>query len=218
MAKVADRFNSVTELAANPDLAKPSFSNLQYTISTKRGALPVSQESIDDAQADLIGLINDIISQEELNTNNYFIATVLKSFAAKTAADVDDLKTIVNVDLDQAYNKSVICSASFYNAMDQLKDSQGHYLLNDSLSSATGKTFLGLPLVVVDDTLIGTLAGDKVAFIGDLKRAVLFADRKQVSLEWQNDQIYGQYLVGVLRNDVQKADAAAGFYVTYTVA
>jgi acetyl-CoA carboxylase carboxyl transferase subunit alpha len=56
------------------------------------------------------------------------------------------------------------------------------------------------------------------AFVGDFKRGVLFADRKDLGLRWADNEIYGQYLQAVLRFGVTKVDAKAGYYVTYTPA
>ena len=66
----------------------------------------------------------------------------------------------------------------------------------------------------MSDELIGENAG----FVGDIKRALLFVDRKDLGLRWADNEIYGQYLQAVVRFDVKKADEKAGYYVTYTPA
>lgn len=217
-AKATAKFNTVAELQANPELAKPSFNNVDYAVQTYRGSLGISQESIDDSEADVTGIVNEEISEEQTNTTNAAVAAVLKSFTAKTVAGVDDIKAVINVAIDPAYNKSIVCSQSFFQTLDTLKDNNGQYLLHQDVATGSPATFLGLPVVKVADDLIGAAAGDKVAFIGDLKRGVLFADRASVSLNWADDSVYGKYLMGAFRFDVKKADAQAGFYVTYTEA
>ena len=106
-----------------------------------------------------------------------------------------------NVDLDPAYNVSFVVTQSFYQKLDTLKDKNGRYLLQDSIVSASGKAFLGHPVFVVADTVLGE-AGEAKAFIGDVQRAVLFADRQELGLRW------------TVRFDVKKADAKAGYFVT----
>jgi len=59
-------------------------------------------------------------------------------------------------------------------------------------------------------------AGDQLAFIGDLARAVTVFDRQQVSLSWADDKVWGQYLMGSLRYDVEITDANAGYFLTNT--
>lgn len=204
---------SVEELEKNPALAKPEFTDVPWKVKTYRGAIPLSQEAIDDADVDLLAIVAEAANQIKVNTTNDAIATVLKDFEAKTAADLDAIKEILNVDLDPAYNVSFVVSQSFYQKLDTLKDKNGRYLLQDSIVSASGKAFLGHPVFVVSDTTLGA-TGEAKAFIGDVQRAVLFADRQELGLRWTDNEIYGQYLQAVVRFDVKKADAKAGYFVT----
>lgn len=206
---------SVAELEKNPALAKPEFERVAWEVATYRGAIPVSQESIDDADVDLLAIVSEAIGQIKVNTTNEAISNILKSFEAKTAADLDAIKSILNVDLDPAYNVSFVVSQSFYQVLDTLKDKNGRYLLQDSIVSASGKAFLGHPVFVVSDEALGA-KGEAKAFIGDVNRAVLFADRVDLGLRWADNEIYGQYLQAVMRFDVKKADAKAGYFVTFT--
>ena len=204
---------SVEELEKNPALAKPEFTDVPWKVKTYRGAIPLSQEAIDDADVDLLAIVAEAANQIKVNTTNDAIATVLKDFEAKTAADLDAIKEILNVNLDPAYNVSFVVSQSFYQKLDTLKDKNGRYLLQDSIVSASGKAFLGHPVFVVSDTTLGA-TGEAKAFIGDVQRAVLFADRQELGLRWTDNEIYGQYLQAVVRFDVKKADAKAGYFVT----
>ena len=204
---------SVEELEKNPALAKPEFTDIPWKVKTYRGAIPLSQEAIDDADVDLLAIVAEAANQIKVNTTNDAIATVLKDFEAKTAADLDAIKEILNVNLDPAYNVSFVVSQSFYQKLDTLKDKNGRYLLQDSIVSASGKAFLGYPVFVVSDTTLG-VTGEAKAFIGDVQRAVLFADRQELGLRWTDNEIYGQYLQAVVRFDVKKADAKAGYFVT----
>lgn len=204
---------SVEELEKNPKLAKPEFTDVPWKVKTYRGAIPLSQEAIDDADVDLLAIVAEAANQIKVNTTNDAIGGVLKTFEAKNAADLDAIKAILNVDLDPAYNVSFVVTQSFYQKLDTMKDKNGRYLLQDSIVSASGKAFLGHPVFVVADTVIGE-AGEAKAFIGDVQRAVLFADRQELGLRWTDNEIYGQYLQAVVRFDVKKADAKAGFFVT----
>lgn len=206
---------SVAELEKNPALAKPNFQEVSWSVLTYRGAIPISQESIDDADVDLVSIVAENVGQIKVNTTNAAIATVMKSFTAKTVADLDELKAIFNKELDPAYNASLVVSQSFYQILDTLKDGNGRYLLQDSITSASGKVLLGRPVFVLADDVLGA-SGEAKAFIGDVKRAILFADRKDLGLRWADNEIYGQYLQAVTRFDAKVADAKAGFFVTFT--
>lgn len=204
---------SVEELEKNPKLAKPEFTDVPWKVKTYRGAIPLSQEAIDDADVDLLAIVAEAANQIKVNTTNDAIGGVLKTFEAKNATDLDAIKAILNVDLDPAYNVSFVVTQSFYQKLDTLKDKNDRYLLQDSIVSASGKAFLGHPVFVVADTVLGE-AGEAKAFIGDVQRAVLFADRQELGLRWTDNEIYGQYLQAVVRFDVKKADAKAGYFVT----
>lgn len=217
LKRATERLNSVEELAKNPDLAKPEFEEVDWKVATYRGAIPLSQESIDDSAIDLTSLVARNANEQKINTTNYAIATVLKVFTAKTVAgeSVDDIKHILNVDLDPAYNKTIVASQSFYQYLDTLKDKNGQYLLHEAITDGSPRTLLGVPVTVVEDELFGA-AGEAHAFIGDLSRGVLFANRKDIQVRWVDNDIYGQYLQAVTRFDVKQADKNAGYFVTYS--
>ena len=215
LKKATARLSTVAELEANPELAKPEFNEVNWSVQTYRGAIPISNESIQDSAVDLVGIISRHANEQKLNTTNYAIATVLKTFTAAAMTTLDDLKKIINVSLDPAYNKAIVATQSFYNVLDTLKDGNGRYLLQDSIVSPSGKVLLGMPVFVIEDTLFGD-AGNTTAFIGDLNRAILFANRVDVTVRWVDHNVYGQYLQVATRFDTKKADANAGYFVTYT--
>lgn len=205
---------SVAELAKNPALANPEFTKVNYEIDTYRGYIPVSQESLDDSDIDLGGLVAENIQRQSLNTSNVEIAKKLQTAPAKAVTTIDDLKDIVNVAIDPAYNVKFIASQSFFNELDKMKDNDGRYLLQQDVTVASGYKLLGREVVVMADDVIGTKAGDKVAFVGDPSLFVKYFDRQQASVRWVDNDVYGQLLAGFVRFDVEVADTAAGFYVT----
>lgn len=215
LKRATERMNSVEELQKNPELAKPEFEEVDWKVSTYRGAIPLSQESIDDSAIDLTSLVATNANEQKINTTNFAIAAVLKAFTAKSVAgeSVDDIKHILNVDLDPAYNKMIIASQSFYQYLDTLKDKNGQYLLHEAITDGSPRTLLGVPVTVVEDELLGA-AGEAHAFIGNLARAVLYANRKDIQVRWVDNDIYGQYLQAVTRFDVKAADKNAGYFVT----
>lgn len=215
IAKSGSKMSTVEELEQNPELSKPKISNIDYSIATRRGYIPISQEAIDDADYDVTGLIRDEINDQSRNTRNTDIATVLKSATEKSVTGLDGLKDLVNKEIKKVYPVKFIISASLYAELDKLKDKNGRYLLQDSITSASGKMLFGREVVVLDDDMIAG-AGELKGFVGDPKSFCTFFDRKQASVEWVDNQIYGKLLAGVVRYDVKKTDTDAGFYITYT--
>lgn len=223
--KSGNRMVSVAELEKNPELAKPTITDVPYDIVTYRGYIPVSQEAIEDADYDIVGLVAAEIADQELNTKNTAIAAVLKTAPAAEydettekalpVVGLDGLKTLLNTKIKQVYNTKLYVSASLYNELDLTKDKNGRYMLQDSITAASGKSFAGREVVVLDDEVIGTSVGDMVAFIGDASEFCTLFDRKRASVKWTDHNVYGELLAGFVRFDVEVVDEEAGFYVTY---
>ena len=214
--KSGTKMVSVAELAKNPELAKPTITEVPYDIETYRGYIPISQEAIDDADYDVAGLIAEEINDQDLNTKNEAIATALKTATAKAVTGVDGLKAVYNVHLKRVYGRKAILTASLFNELDTTKDKNGRYLLQDNITVASGKTLFGHEVVVLDDEIIGTAANDLKGFIGDPYEFATLFDRKQASVKWVDNDVYGQLLAGFVRFDAKATDTDAGFYITYT--
>lgn len=206
--------HTVAELEANPDLDKPQFENVLYDVDTYRGQIPVSRESLDDSDEDLGALIARHIQRIALNTANSKIVENLKTATAKTVHNLDEVKTIINTEFDPAYNLQFIVSQSFYNEVDLMKDNEGRYLLQPSITAQSGKSLLGLNVTVLSDKLLGGSAGAKVAFLGDPAGFTSFFDRNEMAVRWQEHQHYGEILAAAMRFDVKTVDAAAGKFLT----
>lgn len=208
--------NTVEELAESPELAKPEFEEVTWKIATYRGKIPISEESLQDTQVPLMPVIQRNAGEQRLNTLNKAISAKLVTFNAKAStADTvaDDLKHVLNVDLDPAYDKSIVLSQSAYQVLDTLKDKEGRYLLQESITAASGLTLFGKQVVVVNDELLGQV-GEAHIWVGDLKRAILYVNRVDTQITWVKNEIYGQYLGLVMRFDVEVADKSAGYFVT----
>lgn len=208
--------HTVEELEANPDLDKPQFENVLYDVATYRGQIPVSRESLDDSDEDLGALIARHIQRIALNTANSKIVENLKTATPKTVKNLDEIKAIINTEFDPAYNLQFVVSQSFYNEVDLMKDNEGRYMLQPSITAQSGKSLLGLNVTVLSDKLLGGSAGAKVAFLGDPAGFTSFFDRNEMAVRWQEHQHYGEILSAAMRFDVKKVDAAAGKFLTLT--
>ena len=207
--------HTVEELEANPDLDKPQFENVLYDVDTYRGQIPVSRESLDDSDEDLGALIARHIQRIALNTANSKIVENWKTATAKTVKNLDEIKTIINTEFDPAYNLQFVVSQSFYNEVDLMKDNEGRYMLQPSITAQSGKSLLGLNVTVLSDKLLaGEAPNKKVAFLGDPAGFTSFFDRNEMAVRWQEHQHYGEILAAAMRFDVKKVDAAAGKFLT----
>nr|DAM82188.1 MAG TPA: major capsid protein [Caudoviricetes sp.] len=213
--KTDSKMASTDELKANPELGKPSISEIDYSIETYRGYIPVSQEMIDDADYDIMSIVEDEVFNQGENTELSLVATILKSATQADAAGFDGIKDIYNKKLKSIYKASIVVTQSMFAALDKVKDKNGRYMLQTDVASPTGYSFGGKTIYPVDDTVFGS-EGDMKFFIGDVSEFVKLFDRSQVSVKWVNNDIYGQLLGLFIRLDVKKVDAAAGFFGTYT--
>nr|DAJ87956.1 MAG TPA: major capsid protein [Caudoviricetes sp.] len=213
--KTDSKMASAEELKANPELGKPSISEIDYSIKTYRGYIPVSQEMIDDADYDIMSIVEDEVFNQGENTELSLVATILKSATQADAAGFDGIKDIYNKKLKSIYKASIVVTQSMFAALDKVKDKNGRYMLQTDVASPTGYSFGGKTIYPVDDTFFGS-EGDMKFFIGDISEFVKLFDRSQVSVKWVNNDIYGQLLGLFIRLDVKKVDAAAGFFGTYT--
>lgn len=207
------------ELAENPQLAKMALSGVDYKLKTYRGAIPVSQELLDDADSNvqIEQLIGDYATQIHDNTLNADIASALKTATASTVTSFDDFKKAYN-DTYKYSQRVVVISKSGYDALDTLKDNEGRYLLQDDIASATGKAILGAPVYVVEDTRLGAKDGDQVAFVGSVHSFVTVADFKDLRVKWTDDYVYGEQLQLIVREDTVVADPDAGKFLTLNFA
>ena len=206
---------STDELKSNPELGKPAISEIDYSIKTYRGYIPVSQEMIDDADYDIMAIVEDEVINQGENTELSLVTAILKTATQADATGFDGIKDIYNKKLKSIYKTSIVVTKSMFAALDKVKDKDGRYMLQTDVASPTGYSFGGKTIYKVDDTVFGN-EGDMKFFIGDVTEFVKEFDRSQVSVKWVNNDIYGQLLGLFIRLDMKKVDEEAGFFGTYT--
>ncbi|MGY3748079.1 phage major capsid protein [Vagococcus salmoninarum] len=220
------KMHTVEELQQNPDLAKPEFIPVKWEVQTYRGMIAISQESIDDTEADLVGIVNTNADEQRENTSNDLITKQFQDFTkveinAATDHIVDKLKEILNKKLKTGYDKSLIVTQSFFHILDTLKDKDGKYLLQPDITKASDGVIGNKKVHIVDDEQLQVNTGTaeapvynpQTAFIGDSKRAILMPKRAEISAKWADDKIYGEYVATGIRFGISKGDPDAGFFV-----
>ncbi|WP_436669733.1 phage major capsid protein [Lactiplantibacillus plantarum] len=216
LQKNTGRLVSKAELADNPSLENFGIKSVEYAVETLAGVLPVSYEMISDGAVDIPGIVSNYVNEARQLTEQEKIGAVLQTAKPVAATTADDLKDAFNIGLSN-YTKMIVASESAYADIDKLKDGNGRYLFQDSISSASGKSLFGAPVVVVPDTVLGK-AGEAHLFIGDLKSFVLEAYKDEVTVKWTDNDIWGQKASVYLRADFKPADTDAGKFVTFTPA
>ncbi|MCZ2766174.1 phage major capsid protein [Lacticaseibacillus paracasei] len=214
LSKASAQLVSAAELADNPKLANASLTQVNYDVQTLRGSLPISLEMTQD-YPNITSLLTQYINDIKDQTEQHKIGAVLQTATTVAAKSIDDIKDAFNVGLSNYSDRMFVASESFFAAIDKQKDAEGRYLLQDSITSPSGKQLFGAPLVVVADDVLGK-SGDAKAFIGSVKNFVVETVKGNINLSWQRNENFEQVLLAALRADFKAADTAAGKFITYT--
>lgn len=215
ISKSKNKMKKTSELEKNPELAKTPINKVNWTVDTYRGELSVSKEMIDDANYNIMALVEEDAVNQEVNTTNFEIATILKSATAVNASGFDGLKDVINKKIPSVYDVSIVATDSMFSALDKVKDKEGRYMLQPDPTSPTGYKFKNKIIYTVPDDLLGE-ENDMKAFIGDVYEFVALFDREQTTVKWTPNEIYGEKLGLFSRFGLTKTNEEAGAFVTYT--
>ena len=215
ISKSKNKMKKTSELEKNPELAKTPINKVNWTVDTYRGELSVSKEMIDDANYNIMALVEEDAVNQEVNTKNFEIATILKSATAVNASGFDGLKDVINKKIPSVYDISIVATDSMFSALDKVKDKEGRYMLQPDPTSPTGYKFKNKIIYTVPDDLLGA-ENDMKAFIGDVYEFVALFDREQTTVKWTPNEIYGEKLGLFSRFGLTKTNEEAGAFVTYT--
>lgn len=199
-------FSSVNEGAAIGQKATPTFSKIDYTIDKFAGILPVTDELLADSDANISNVLIKWLGDESVATENAQILSLINPGSTGTniaSQPIDGIKTALNVTLGQAYaeNAAIITNDDGFNFLDTMKITGSNEYLLKPAKDQTAPTPYTLavgarlvPVVVVPNAVFpstvvatGDNAGTYIPFVvGDLKEAVAFFDRQQLSIMTSN--------------------------------
>lgn len=203
---------TVQELEESPELGLRKLGEQKYEINTHRGLLKVSWEALDDG-VEVENIIVEELAEEITATKNGKILNALKDLTPKTVTTIGEIKTILNVELKKRYAKEFVVSTDVYDQLDQMKDKNGRYLLQESITSATGYRMFGKDVRVIDKEVIG----ENTMFVGSLKDAVVLFLRKQLLVNYEVWNQYGKVFSPILRLDARLKNKQAVVKVDFQV-
>ncbi|AAO36625.1 major head protein (endogenous virus) [Clostridium phage phiCTC2B] len=220
-------FAEVAESGEIKENATPKFTQLPYSVKKYAGFFKVTNELLKDNDQAIRGALIKWIGDESRVTRNKLILAELNKKPKTAIAKIDDIKDVLNVQLDPAfrYTSSIVTNQDGYNYLDKLKDTDGDYLLQPSITAPSGKQLFGVPIIVISnkdlpsDTTDGTKAP---VIIGDLKEAVVMFDRETLSV-MASDVAGDAYLTDVTlfraieREEVKTRDGEAFVYGQLTI-
>ena len=128
----APGFKKVLENGAVQEIAGPRFERITYDIEDYAGYLPVTNDLLNDSDANIAQVIVDWIGQNSLVTDNAEILAILQGKDAVELAGIKGIKKEINVTLGQAYKGAVriVTNDDGLNYLDTLEDVNKRPLLN----------------------------------------------------------------------------------------
>ncbi len=171
--------------------SKPQFDVLNYQIKKYAGYMPVTNELLEDSDANIANMMTEWLAQESVATENAQILAKVKEKAATAMAGIVDIKKAVNVDLAAfADTVRIFTNADGLQYLDTLEDGNKRPLLSPNptqpmaMSLSVGAR--SIPLVVIPNDVLPTESNKIPVIIGDLHEYVEQFDRKGLVLTTSN--------------------------------
>lgn len=181
----------------------PQFERIDYEIEKYAGYFPVTNELLQDSDANITEVLTSWIGNESRVTRNKIILTAINKKEKTVIAGLDDIKKALNVTLGQAFKPTsrIVTNDDGLQYLDTLKNEKGEYLLQptptDPMQMALCAGATRIPVFVIPNADMPSNASEakkrKIPMIiGDLKEAVKFFDRKLLTIMTSNVAVAGQ--------------------------
>lgn len=181
----------------------PQFERMSYEIAKYAGYFPVTNELLEDSDANITDTLVTWIGDESRVTRNKIILDVIDQKAKTTIKSLDDIKEALNVTLGQAFKQTscIVTNDDGLQWLDTLKNDRGEYLLQPSPADpmkmvlCAGATTVPVKVIPNDDMPSDTTTKGTTkipVIIGDLKEGIKFFDRKRLTLITSNIAVAGE--------------------------
>jgi HK97 family phage major capsid protein len=177
--------------------------------------LPVAKQLLQDTDVNIMSFIGSEFAKASVRTENKLIIEKLKAVNVKTIKGIDDIGTILNVDLDPAIaeNARIVTNQTSFDWLDKQKDGNGLPLLQPCLTEPTKKMLKGKIIEVFSDEEIQPKTSKNLVFyIGDFEEFITFYDKLGTEIAKSDEAGFKQYatwLRVVQRFDVGVVDDKA---------
>lgn len=181
----------------------PQFECLTYKIKKYAGYFPVTNELLADSDQNITGTLITWIGNESRVTRNKLILAALKKKSKTALSGLDDVKKAVNVTLGQAFKATskIITNDDGLQYLDTLKDANGRDMLQPNptdpakMQLRAGATIIPIKVLPNNEFPSDTETAGKrkiPMIIGDLREAVKFFDRNQMTMLTSNIAAIGE--------------------------
>lgn len=184
-------FKKVAEDGSIEAIENPTFEQVTYAIADYAGYLPVSNDLLNDNDANLEDEIVNWIGRNGLATDNAQIVALAKAGTKAIITGIKDIKHAVNVTIGSAYDSKIVTNDDGLDYLDNLEDKNGRPLLEaNPTAPAQMQLRCGARVIPIEVIPNADLPSDttKIPFIiGDLKEAFHIYDRQQTVLYASKD-------------------------------
>lgn len=212
-------FADVDEYGVIAATDNPKFTPINYKVKKRAGYLPLTNELLQDNDANLIGYVTNWIARKAAHTRNTHIIALLKTLTPKALADLKAINTVLNVDLDPAISRSsiILTNQDGFNWLDNQVDGMGRPILMDDFTQPGRKLFKGHPIAVISNRNLPSTGTNAPLFIGNLKQFMVLFNRRFFELAstreggdaWRRDTTE---LRTIMRDDYVQWDGKAAVY------
>lgn len=216
--------------AITNEIDAPTFERLNYAIQDRAGFMPVSNDLVNDSDANIADIVAKWIAKAAVATTNSKVLAKVNEKAQTDLKDINGIKKALNVTLGQAYKAGakIYTNDDGLNYLDTLEDKNGRPLLNpDPTAPANVQLRCGttvLPIKVLPNKVFNS-TGTKIPFIiGNLFDYVAKFDRQHLSIKASDVASIGTFnafaqnmtlLRAIVRDDykVKDADSIVNGYI-----
>ena len=213
------------------EIEAPKFERLPYAIQDRAGFMPVSNDLIDDSDANILAVVTAWLGKANVATTNKHVLAKVAEKTQVDLVDINGIKHALNVTLGQAYKNGakIYTNDDGLNYLDTLVDGNNRPLLNpDPTAPANLQLRCGttvLPIKVLPNKVFKTVDGKIPFVVGNLFDYVRKYDRKSMSLASSTCASIGSFnafaqnmtlIRAILRDDyrVKDADSIVNGYIT----
>ena len=226
-------FTKVGEGGKITSTSTPQFERMDYAISKYAGYLPVTNELLEDTDANIVNIIVEWLGDESRVTRNKIILDLIKTQDETKLEGLDDIKKVLNVTLGSAFKATsvIVTNDDGLQYLDTLKDNDGKYLLQPNpanpMEMRLSAGAVTVPVKVIPNADLATTLNKIPFIIGDLKEGIRFFDRKQLTINTSNVAAIGELNAfeedltlfrGIEREDckIRDEEAFVNAYITTT--
>lgn len=163
--------------------------------------VPVSNDLMADAEADVMGIIGEQFFRAQVITENSMILAAIDGNGEAEA--VDGWKGIAEALNGTAPigspDKVVVTNTDGYNYLDTLTDEMGRPILTQALVDNPRRIFRGYEVIQLPNEILATSGTAIPFYVGSLRDAVVFVERKGLEISYNpwSDSAYGKNAVDV---------------------